>query len=175
MTADVDYAALKAGMARAVPFNSLLGLEILEIGPGRALVLLPERDQLTNHVGTQHAGALFSAGEAASGAAMLGALAGRIAELTPLARAARISYRKLATGPIRALATLREPQHDLEQRLTASGQVEFTIVVELLDDTEITVADMSVDWHVRDNNRPRQPSAASAAQPDSHTRYEETK
>lgn len=45
----------------------LLELEYLEMGPGTATVRLPERPELGNHVGAQHAGALFTAAEAASG------------------------------------------------------------------------------------------------------------
>ena len=42
------------------------------------MVSLPEADNLNNHVGSQHAGALFSAGEAASGGAFVGAFAERM-------------------------------------------------------------------------------------------------
>ena len=63
---------------------------------------LPDRAELTNHVGSQHAGALFTVAEAASGAAFLGAFADRLAEVTPLARSAEISYEKIAKGPIEA-------------------------------------------------------------------------
>ena len=63
------------------------------------MVVLPQEDHLHNHVGSQHAGALFSAGEAASGAAFVGAFAEHMGDITPLARNAEISYLKLAKGP----------------------------------------------------------------------------
>ena len=42
----MDYIALRDGMAAAVPFNGHLGLEILELGPGMARVLLHGRGAL---------------------------------------------------------------------------------------------------------------------------------
>jgi acyl-coenzyme A thioesterase PaaI-like protein len=89
-TGTVDYEALKAGLQQAIPFNNHIGLEVAEVGDGRGVVLLPDSEALHNHVGSQHAGALFSAGEAASGAAFVGAFAERMAGITPLARSARI-------------------------------------------------------------------------------------
>jgi acyl-coenzyme A thioesterase PaaI-like protein len=52
-------------MNEAVPFARHLGLEISSIGEGGAMVRLPDRPELTNHVGSQHAGALLTAADAA--------------------------------------------------------------------------------------------------------------
>src|SRR3712207_7474748 len=68
-----------------VPYTTLFR-SVVEVAPGRGVVRLPDRDELRNHVGSQHAGALFSAGEAASGAAFVGAFAERLGELTPPAQ-----------------------------------------------------------------------------------------
>ena len=97
----MDYEPVRAGMEAAIPFNRYLGLSVAEVADGRGVVVLPQADHLHNHVGSQHAGALFSAGEAASGAAFVGAFAERMGELTPLARTAEIDYMKLAKGPSR--------------------------------------------------------------------------
>src|ERR671912_217265 len=93
-------------MTQAVPFAGHLNLEITEVTAGEATVLLPERPELLNHVGSQHAGALFTAAETASGAAFVGAFAERMGDVTPLARSAEISYEKIAKGPIDASAKL---------------------------------------------------------------------
>jgi acyl-coenzyme A thioesterase PaaI-like protein len=145
----MDYDALKGALGSAVPFNGFLGLDIAEIGDGTAVVRLPESDSLKNHVGSQHAGALFSAGEAASGGAFLGAFAEHMAGLTPLARSASIRYTKIASGPIDARARLAADKADLLARLDADGRVEFPVEVELVDGDGNQVAAMTVDWHVR--------------------------
>ena len=93
-----DFDAIAQGMTQAVPFAGHLGLEITSVAEGEAVVRLPERAELTNHVGSQHAGALFTVAETASGAAFVGAFAERLGEVTPLARSAEISYEKIAKG-----------------------------------------------------------------------------
>lgn len=147
----VDYEAVRAGMEQAIPFNGFIGLEVAEVADGAGTVRLPDDERLRNHVGSQHAGALFSAGEAASGAAFVGAFAERMGEITPLAKSARIDYVKLARGPITATAALGEDSAALVARLDADGRVEFPITVALADGDGVEVARMTVDWHVRKN------------------------
>src|SRR4051794_32930677 len=100
----MDFEKIAKGMAVAVPFAGHLDLEIASISEDGAVVVLPERPELTNYVGSQHAGALFTAAETASGAAFVGAFATRMGEVTPLARSAEIAYERIAKGPITATA-----------------------------------------------------------------------
>ncbi len=148
----MDYESLRAGLAQAIPYNNHLKLELAGIGEGNGSVRLPDDDELKNHVGSQHAGGLFSAGEFASGAAFVGAFAERMGDLTPLAKSASIDYLKLAKGPITASGRLGEDRAALLERLDADGRVEFPIDVELTDEDGTTVARMTVDWHVRRNS-----------------------
>lgn len=145
---NVDFDAVAKGMAIAVPFIGHLGLEITELSPGEATVRLPKRQQLTNHVGSQHAGALFSAAETASGAAFVGAFAVRMGDVTPLARHAEIQYLKVADGPVLAKAKLGIEAADALATLDAEGKVEFPCEVELTNEAGATVATATVDWHV---------------------------
>lgn len=146
-----DFDAIAQGMGQAVPFAGFLGLEITRIAPGEAEVTLPERSELTNHVGSQHAGALFTAAEAASGASFVGAFVERMAEVTPLARSAEISYEKIAKGPIEAKAKLAVPAEQALATLDADGKVEFPCEIELFDGEGTRVATATVHWHVRLN------------------------
>jgi acyl-coenzyme A thioesterase PaaI-like protein len=115
------------------------------------VVTLPDSADLHNHVGSQHAGALFAAGEAASGGAFLGSFAEHMGSLTPLARSAQIDYRKIARGPITATGTLSADVPELVAKLESDGRVQFPIEVELADADGQVVATMTVDWHVRKN------------------------
>ncbi|NLT06516.1 MAG: DUF4442 domain-containing protein [Solirubrobacterales bacterium] len=148
---EIDFEAVRAGLEQAIPFNRHLGLEVVAVADGSGSVRLPDDPRLLNHVGSQHAGGLFAAAEAASGAAFVGAFAARMGEITPLAKAARIDYRKLAKGPIVATGTLSEAKDDLLARLDADGRVEFAIDVSLRDSDDVEVATVVVDWHVRKN------------------------
>ncbi len=146
-----DFEAIAQGMGQAVPFAAFLELEITSVGDGEAVVRLPERPELTNHVGSQHAGSLFTAAETASGAAFVGAFAERLGEITPLARAAEIAYEKIAKGPIEATARLGVAKADALATLDAEGKVEFPCEVELADASGARVATATVHWHVRLN------------------------
>jgi uncharacterized protein (TIGR00369 family) len=146
-----DFDAIAAGLSQAVPFVGYLGIEITEMAEGEATAVLPERQELTNHVGSQHAGALFTAAETASGAAFVGAFLERMGDVTPLARSADIAYEMIAKGPITARATLGMPKGEALATLDADGKVEFPCEVVLTDAAATQVASATVRWHVRLN------------------------
>jgi len=144
-----DFDLIAKGMTQAVPFAGHLELEITEVREGEATVVLPDRPELKNHVGSQHAGALFTAAETASGAAFVGAFAERMGDVTPLARSAEIAYEKIANGPITATATLGVDAAEALATLDSEGKVEFPCEVELSDGDGQRVATATVHWHVR--------------------------
>jgi uncharacterized protein (TIGR00369 family) len=144
-----DFDLIAKGMSQAVPFVGHLDLEVTEISEGEATVVMPERPELLNHVGSQHAGALFTAAETASGAAFVGAFAARMGDVTPLARSAEIAYEKIASGEITAKAKLGVDAAEALATLDAEGKVEFRCEVEMSDKDGQRVAWASVDWHVR--------------------------
>ena len=147
-----DFDAMREALQGAIPFNKHVGLEVAEVGDGRGVVTLPDEGKLHNHVGSQHAAGLFAAGEAASGAAFLGAFADHLAGLTPLARSAEIDYRKLGKGAITATANLDEDVDGLLSALESEGKVEFPVEIEMTDADGQVVAGMTVRWHVRKNS-----------------------
>jgi acyl-coenzyme A thioesterase PaaI-like protein len=151
----VDYTAVAAGLSQAIPFNVHLGLETITVAEDHGVVKLPDEESLRNHVGSQHAGGLFSAGEAASGAAFVGSFLDIMGEITPLAESAEIAYRKLAKGEITATARFTEDREQLRAKLAADGRVRFPIGVEMTDAEGTVVAEMTVKWYVRRNDAAR--------------------
>ena len=146
---EVDLDAIAKGMALAVPYIGHMGIEVTAMSEGEATALLPDRPELHNHVGSQHAGALFGVAETASGAAFVGAFAARMGDLTPLARGAQIAYSKVARGPIEAKAKLGVPAAEALATLDADGRVDFSVEVEMTDAEGLVVATATVDWNVR--------------------------
>jgi acyl-coenzyme A thioesterase PaaI-like protein len=146
---EVDLDAIAKGMALAVPYIGHMGIEVTAMSEGEAMALLPDRPELHNHVGSQHAGALFGVAETASGAAFVGAFAARMGEVTPLARSAQIAYSKVARGPIEAKATLGMPAAEALATLDGDGRVDFSVEVEMTDAEGLVVATATVDWNVR--------------------------
>jgi len=66
---------IKAHMSKSVPFASHVGIEITKLDEDGAEAQLEQTENISNHIQTLHAGALFTLGESASGAALGGALA----------------------------------------------------------------------------------------------------
>ena len=147
----MDYEAIRGGLEQAIPFNRHIGLQVGEVAPNCGVITLPDRDELRNHVGSQHAAALFGAGEAASGAAFVGAFAEQLGDLTPLAESADIAYRKLAQGVVTATAKLDTDLDELTAALDEDGVIRFAVEVELTNAKGDVVAEMNVRWHVRRN------------------------
>jgi uncharacterized protein (TIGR00369 family) len=146
---DIDFDAVAKGMAVAVPYISHMGIEVTEMSEGAATAVLPDRPELHNHVGSQHAGALFGVAETASGAAFVGAFAIRMGDVTPLARSAEIAYVKVARGPVEAKAKLTMPADEALATLDKDGRVDFSVEVEMTDGEGDVVATATVDWNVR--------------------------
>lgn len=147
----VDYEAMAKGYDALIPFARHIGLQVKSIGPGTATVVLPSAETTMNHVQSQHAGALFTCGESASGGAFIGTFAERMGEITPLAQSAEITYKKIARGDITANATFDADPQELFAQLDREGKVRFTVQVELVDGEANVVAAMAVQWYVRKN------------------------
>lgn len=143
------FELIRAQMGQALPFIRHLGIEIVEVGAGRGITRITERDELRNHVGTHHAGVIFTLAEAASGAAMSGAFANYLLAIRPLASEATVRYLKLARGQLTATATVGEPVDEIMARYQADARVAFAINTEVSDEQGRSIAEMSVAWDVR--------------------------
>ena len=115
---------------------------------GRAVARLPFRPEGLNHIGTQHAGALFALGEAASGAAMAGVFAPMLLEIRPVAAEAAIRYLAVAKGPVRAEASVSDDADALLHSVKTDGKTVFRVFVNMTGEDRTRVAEMTVDWHV---------------------------
>lgn len=145
----MDTETIAAALRDAVPFNGHIGIEFLQAGDGVGVARLPEARNLTNHVGSQHAAALFGVGEAASGAVVVATFAERFASVTPLARSASIRYTKIARGPITATARLAAPAAEVLAALDRDGRADFPVEIALADESGVAVAEMTVEWSFR--------------------------
>jgi acyl-CoA thioesterase len=111
-------AAILHWMKTKNPFWALLGMELLEIKKGRAIVRLPIEDKLTNAIGLVHGGAIFSAADSAVGMALVG-LTSRDENISTLEM--KINYLK----PVKGREILAEAKILHRGRQTAVGDVEI--------------------------------------------------
>lgn len=142
------YDRIKQQMMDTLPFVRLLGISIDEIGAGTSKVSMPDDPKLHNHLGTQHAGALFTLAETASGAAMAGGFAELILGLRPVAKESRIAYQKLARGATRAEGRVPGDLAALKAQLEQEGKVAFPVAVDIFDAEGTLAAQVTVDWYL---------------------------
>jgi uncharacterized protein (TIGR00369 family) len=140
---------IKAQMGSAVPFAKHAGIELKELSPTVGIARLLQRHEVSNHVGTMHAGALFSLAETASGAVMAGIFAQNIMNIRPVVSEARITYLKSARGDITATATTALTAEALQAQLDEAGHVVFDVMVNLTDENAVNVAKFSATWNVK--------------------------
>lgn len=145
----IDYAAVPGLFAAAVPFAGFLGIEYGPVGPDEAVLRLRDDPAKHNHIGTLHAGALFSLAESASGVMMIAAIADKLAGVTPLAAKAEIAYEKVARGDVTATARIEGGPGPVLETLEQVGKVRFPVVVEVTDESGERCATVTVDWHLR--------------------------
>lgn len=145
------YDMVKHFMTENIPFLSHAGSEIISVGDGVSEVILKQKTETSNHIGSQHAGALFTLGETASGAAFSGAMAPVLMTVRPVAAEAKIAYTKIAKGTITARGQAERPGPDLMKELEEVGKITFNVHVTMTNDDDEEVANMTVLWHVKKN------------------------
>jgi uncharacterized protein (TIGR00369 family) len=145
----IDYGALPGLFAAAVPFAGFLGIEYGPISADEAVLRLADDPAKHNHIGTLHAGALFSLAESASGVVVIAAVADRLAGVTPLAAKAEITYGKVARGDVTATARIEGGAAKVLETLDQVGKVRFPVTVELTDESGEKCANVTVEWHLR--------------------------
>lgn len=143
---------IKVHLDQTVPFARFIGVKIDEVGPGTARTSLVQRDEVSNHIGSMHAGAMFTLGEAASGGALAGGFADILSKCRPVAANAEIAYLKIAKGALTATAHIDGELPEIRAELAQVGKVRFPVAVSIIDAEGHEVVSMRVEWHVRMNS-----------------------
>ena len=142
------YDMIKSHLDTAVPFANHVGVVLTHVGDGEGQARLDQSNETSNHIGSQHAGAMFTLGEAASGAAVAGALAPVILNMRPVAATAQIAFKKIAKGTLTAHAKTSQPGAALMKTIEDDGKVVFDVTVDIRDASEESVVEMTINWHV---------------------------
>ena len=140
---------IREQLGGAVPFARHAGVRLTHVEEGLARAEVDQTATSVNHIGTQHAGALFTLGETASGGAMAGVFADRILSVRPIAGEAQIRYTRLAKGKISAEARVVGTRDALIATLERDKKVAFYVTVVMSDAEAKEVATMRVSWTVK--------------------------
>jgi len=118
-------AAATAKVQGVSAFVSLLGIEVLELDRAHALLRLPDRLAVRNHMGGPHAGAIFSLGETAAATLLVENFQPWFDRVVPLVVRAEISWSKLARSAVTAQARMLRPAAEIEAELAAGIRPEW--------------------------------------------------
>ncbi len=151
MSGDTDqiYTLMKAFFEQNVPYAKHTGIELLVIADGHGAARLPDVQETQNHMGSQHAGALFTLAEAASGAASVSLFADKIATVRAAIVEAKITYKKAARGVITAEGRLRRTGEDLMTEFNRDGEVNYMVDVVMTNEQGTEVGAMEVNWRIK--------------------------
>jgi acyl-coenzyme A thioesterase PaaI-like protein len=145
----MDFDAVKASMPTLVPMVGTLDLEFVELDERTAVLRLPDQKPYQNHIGGPHAGAMFTLGESASGALVLGNFADHLAVVTPLAVEANIAYKKVAMGPVVATAVMTREVPDILAELDGGSRPEFRVDITIATEDGTVTGEMYVLWTLK--------------------------
>lgn len=146
-TAADEVAARATAGLYAISIIEEMGIEVLEVGPGRCLLRAPAEPN-ANHFGTMYAGVLYTLGECPGGVLFFATF--DATRFFPLVTGSSIRYLKPAIGPITVEATM-----DLDEvaRLTAEaeerGKASWDLDLELVDGEGDVVATVSSHYQMR--------------------------
>lgn len=142
------YKMITSHQGLAVPYATFTGVELIDVTDGVATARMEQRRKTENNIQGQHAGAMFTLGEAAAGAAVAGALAPVILKMRPVAEMAEITYRKFAQGTLTATASMSRDSAELMAEIEARGETAFDVNIDIRDASGETVVEMKVNWCV---------------------------
>lgn len=115
-----------------VPYVALTGVEVEDYAPGRVVLSLTPSDQVRNHVGSFHAGALFTLAETAASAAC--ATHPALTGLRLLARGVDVRFKKPARAQVTAHAEITAEMAEAVLRgVELHGRYDLEVPVLLLD------------------------------------------
>lgn len=112
-------------LGRIVKFIGTAGLSIEELSADRAVVAIPNRRRVQNHIGSVHAAAMALCAETASGF-VVGMNVPDSA--VPVIKSMKIDYLRRARGALRAVGELSAAQRE-EIRTKERGEVEVKVTV----------------------------------------------
>ena len=148
-----EFDSIRVGLPAAVPMVRTLNLVFEQASPDRVVMVLPDQPEFQNHIGGPHAGAMFTLGESASGAFVLGHFGDLLDRSTPLAVQATIRYLKVAMGPLRATALLTRPVDEIREEFEAGVRPEFDVEIQFSDAAGTVTGSMTVTWTLRPNRQ----------------------
>ena len=128
-----------------IPYNGFLGIQAS--AKEGYILELANKDNLSNHLGTMHAGALFSLAEATSGEFLLRQFHNSEMDIIPVVRKVDIKYSRPAESVVYSTADFVENSPDeVDAELRERGKVIVNVKVELYNEKHERTAVSNIHW-----------------------------
>lgn len=145
---DEKYAEICKMAIASVPGIERTGLQVLELRDNYARALMPLSEANTNHVGIMYAGSLFTLGEFSGGIIHVASM--DFSKFVPIVKEVKIRFRRPAMTDITMeVGMTPERARELEAEAEEKGKADYELKLELKDQNEETVAEVSGVWQIR--------------------------
>lgn len=146
--AKMDPAAISTMLSELVPFLRKTGIRIREIEPGRVVTVLPADPGNLNHIGTLHAGALFTLAETAGGTLVMSRF--NYSKVLLVARSIEIHYLKPAGAEVECLGVFSEEEAETVRAvLEERAKADVTVHLKLTQGGSTEVARVKAVYHLK--------------------------
>ncbi len=139
---------LKTLLEEMVPFVGKVGIQLIEAGPHRVKLSLPKDASNFNHVGSYHAGALFTFAETCAAAVV--AVSIDLGKYRLLVKEGSIRYKRAVYNDITCEVSL--PPEELEPQLAQideDGRGILPVTVHFIDGEGMECAEATMNFHLK--------------------------
>lgn len=141
------------------PFNAHLGSKLLQWDNNTAVIFVKRRRRVRNHVGSIHAGALFTLGETCAGIVIVRNFP--FGQYRPLMSDVRVNYSKQARGDVTGTCTISPDVITRMKAEIAKDEVPFVdMVTEIRNTDGEVICTVTTTWQVKQWGLVRTKSAA---------------
>ncbi|WP_321831376.1 PaaI family thioesterase [Thalassovita sp.] len=136
-------------LPKTVPFAEHVGVALTQANATGGAGSLDQRREIENHIKSVHAGALFTLAETTAAGELTALLFNKITKLIIVVSSAEVAFMKKARGKIEAVSEVRATLDEVNASLENSGTAEFDAKVNLTDEDDDTVAEITFRFHAR--------------------------
>ncbi|PZQ45830.1 MAG: hypothetical protein DI551_06335 [Micavibrio aeruginosavorus] len=130
------------------PFNAHLGGKMLEWSDNRCVIAVKRKRGVRNHVGSIHAGALFTLGETCAGLIIIRNFP--FGKFRPLMSDVSVDYAKQARGDVTGeCVILPETIKAMMETINAGEVPRVEVVTEIYDKDRLLIATATTVWQVK--------------------------
>jgi thioesterase domain-containing protein len=135
-----------------IPFNKMIGIK--RAVNNKYLLMINKTDDNINHIGTIHAGMLFSLAEASSGEYLIVNFNEISDKIVPILRKSEIKYSKPGNGKIYSTGFIEdEAKVKMINELESRGRTMISVEVKLEDEKNEIVFKGIFDWFLTKINK----------------------